>query len=69
LTIYTCRDIQAGEELTFAYFGADEDDEEEEEEIDKQSPKKSKVVRIYRSSLVAPTQYNFMLPGWGSFNS
>jgi len=43
LTIYTCRDVRAGEELTFAYFGADED-EEDEEEIDEYSQKKIKVV-------------------------
>ncbi|KAF8591935.1 SET domain-containing protein [Ramaria rubella] len=45
LTIYTCRDVPKGEELTFAYFGAnDDEDDEEEEEVDEHGQKKVKVV-------------------------
>ncbi|KAF8528104.1 SET domain-containing protein [Hysterangium stoloniferum] len=53
LTIYTCRDVRAGEELTFAYFGADEDDEDDddEEEIDEHGQQKIKVQAVYRPCL------------------
>ena len=47
LTIYTCRDVRQGEELTFAYFGSNEDESEEKEEemeVDEHSQKKDKVV-------------------------
>lgn len=45
LTIYTCRDVRQGEELTFAYFGSNaEEQEDEEEEVDEHGQKKIKVV-------------------------
>lgn len=41
LTIFTSRDIQKGEEITFAYFGEgdDEDDEMSDEELEDKTVK------------------------------
>ncbi|KAF8504274.1 hypothetical protein JB92DRAFT_2794007 [Gautieria morchelliformis] len=46
LTIYTCRDVRQGEELTFAYFGTQDDDEEEEaDEVAEHGQVKVKLVK------------------------
>ena len=50
LTIYTCRDVRQGEELTFAYFGPKDDEEEEKEEeveVDEHGQQKVKVVCFF----------------------
>ncbi|KIJ38438.1 hypothetical protein M422DRAFT_49976 [Sphaerobolus stellatus SS14] len=47
LTIFTYKDVQAGEELTFAYHGLGLDEDDPEEEVEESGEMKKIVVRIH----------------------